>query len=139
MLDPEVMEFAASLPVGRKVHLGRKKWALRRAYRGRVPNSILNGAKKGFGVPLGSWFRNELRAFTREILLDPRTLDRGYVRPSSLKSLLDAHDSGGGDRSFQIWALLMLELWHRDLADGARRPTRVTTASASGDATVCSP
>ena len=139
MLDPEVMEFAASLPVGRKVHLGRKKWALRRAYRGRVPSSILDGAKKGFGVPLGSWFRNELRAFAREILLDPRTLDRGYVRPSSLKSLLDVHDTGGGDRSFQIWALLMLELWHRDLADGARRPTRVTTASASGDATVRSP
>ena len=117
LLDREVMEFAASLPVRRKVHLGRKKWVLRQAYRGAVPGKILNGAKMGFGVPLASWFRNELRDVAHEVLLDRTTLARGYMRQASVEDVLKAHDQGLSDRSFQIWALLTLELWHREFAD----------------------
>jgi asparagine synthase (glutamine-hydrolysing) len=118
-LDPEVMEFAASLPPGAKTSLGRKKLLLRRAYRGRVPDSILDGAKRGFGVPLGAWFRGDLQGYARELLLDRTTLDRGYLNESAVRSILDAHAAGQGDRALQLWALVMLELWHREL--GAAR------------------
>ena len=117
-LDPEVMEFAASLPPREKASLGRKKLLLRRAYRGRVPDSILDGPKQGFGVPLGAWFRGDLQGYARELLLDRTTLDRGYLNESAVRSILDAHAAGQGDRSLQLWALVMLESWHRDL--GAR-------------------
>src|SRR5439155_4131260 len=70
-LDPELMEFAASVPPQEKASLGRKKLLLRQAYRGRVPDSILDGAKRGFGVPLGAWFRGDLEGYARELLLDP--------------------------------------------------------------------
>src|SRR5262249_25125905 len=53
LLDREVMEFAAALPPSEKSRLGRKKLILRNAYRGRIPDSILDGPKRGFGVPLG--------------------------------------------------------------------------------------
>ena len=87
------------------------------AYRGRVPDEVLDGRKKGFGVPLGAWFRNELRDFTRDALLDPATLARGLLREAPVRDLLDQHDRGGADRSMQIWTLLMLELWHREFVD----------------------
>jgi asparagine synthase (glutamine-hydrolysing) len=119
LLDPEVMEFAASLPARYKARLASKKWILRRAYQGRVPDEVLDGRKKGFGVPLGAWFRNELRDYTRDVLLDPATLARGLLREAPIRDLLDQHDRGGADRSMQIWTLLMLELWHREFVDGS--------------------
>jgi asparagine synthase (glutamine-hydrolysing) len=118
-LDPEVMEFAASLRPREKASLGRKKLLLRRAYRGRVPDSILDGPKRGFGVPLGTWFRGDLHHYARELLLDRATLDRGYLRESAVRSILDAHLAGQGDRSLQLWALVILESWHRQLGDHA--------------------
>ena len=117
LLDPEVMEFAASLPAREKASRGRKKYILRRAYRGRIPDSILDGAKKGFGVPLGAWFRGDLQGYARELLLDSMTLGRGYLNESAVRSILDAHAAGHGDRSLQLWGLVMLESWHRELAD----------------------
>jgi asparagine synthase (glutamine-hydrolysing) len=123
-LDPEVMEFAASLPPREKASLGRKKLLLRRAYRGRVPDSILDGAKRGFGVPLGAWFRGDLHGYARDLLLDRTTLDRGYLNESAVRSILDAHATGQGDRSLQLWALVMLESWHRELGLVARDSMR---------------
>jgi asparagine synthase (glutamine-hydrolysing) len=117
LLDPAVMQFAASLPARYKARLASKKWILRRAYRGRVPDEVLDGKKRGFGVPLGAWFRNELRDYTQEVLLDPKTLDRGLLREAPVRALLDQHNRGDADRSMQIWALLMLELWHREFVD----------------------
>jgi asparagine synthase (glutamine-hydrolysing) len=114
LLDAELMQFAASLPASRKARFTSKKWILRRAYRGRIPDQVLDGPKRGFGVPLGAWFRGELRDFAREVLLDPATLDRGLTREAPVRALLDQHELGGADWSMQIWALLMLELWQRE-------------------------
>jgi len=113
-LDHELMQFAASLPAKYKARLAEKKWILRRAYRGRIPDEVLGGKKKGFGVPLGAWLRAELRDFSRDVLLDPSTLALGLFRETPVRALLDLHQSGAGDRSAQIWSLLMLALWHRE-------------------------
>ena len=114
LLDPELMQFAASLPPRLKARLTEKKWILRRAYRGRIPDEVLDGKKRGFGVPLGAWFRGELRQFAHEVLLDPTTRDSGLFDEGPARELLRLHDRGGADRSMQIWALLMLALWHRE-------------------------
>jgi asparagine synthase (glutamine-hydrolysing) len=115
LLDPEVMEFAAALPPREKANWGRKKYILRRAYRGRIPDPILDGAKRGFGVPLGAWFRGDLQSYARELLLDPMTLGRGYLNEAAVRRILDAHAAGQGDRSMQLWILVMLESWQREL------------------------
>jgi asparagine synthase (glutamine-hydrolysing) len=117
LLDPEVMEFAATLPARFKLRRLERKRILRRAYRGRVPDRILDGPKRGFGVPIDHWFRGELQGYARELLLDKVTLDRGYFDRDAVTALLDRHASGEGDRSAQIWGLVMLEEWHRQLAD----------------------
>jgi asparagine synthase (glutamine-hydrolysing) len=129
LLDPEVMEFAAALPPREKASLGRKKLLLRRAYRGRIPDSILDGPKRGFGVPLGAWFRGNLQAYARELLLDRTTLDRGYLKEPAVRAILDAHAEGRGDRSGQLWALVMLESWQREL--GSRAQPRAAAESTS--------
>jgi asparagine synthase (glutamine-hydrolysing) len=119
LLDHELMGFAASLPAGLKVRGREKKWILREAMRGLLPDDVLDRPKQGFTIPLASWLRGDLRTWSRDILLDPATLDRGYFAPHAVRRMLDRHDAGADGDARRIWSLLMLELWHRDFIDPA--------------------
>jgi asparagine synthase (glutamine-hydrolysing) len=120
LLDHDVVEFAASLPVGWKLRGGVQKYLLREAFRDDLPPEILGRGKMGFGVPVDHWLRNELRPRAYEILLDPRALARGYFRPDTVRRLLDEHSSRAANHQFVLWALLMLELWHVNCVDAPR-------------------
>ena len=117
-LDTAVIEFGASLPDRLRMRLGKGKILLRRAMRGVLPDSILARGKRGFGAPLGAWFRSDLAGFVRERLLDPASPLHEYVRPEAVAAVLTRH--GTSDLSAQIWALLTLESWLRQEKGWAR-------------------
>lgn len=116
-LDAEVVEFAARLPVRWKVWGTAKKVLLRRALRDLLPPEILGRPKQGFGVPIDVWFRGPLKDLAFDTLLSPRAADRGLFRPAAVRHLLEEHVSGRADRRYQLWNLLMLELWYRTFID----------------------
>jgi asparagine synthase (glutamine-hydrolysing) len=128
LLDPEVMELAASLPAELKMRGTEKKVILRDALRGWIPDEVLDRPKMGFGVPIVDWFRHDLRDWARDILLDPSTRERGWFDTGYVESTLDRHAAGLEDASSRIWALLVLELWMREFVD---RPRAATAALAS--------
>ena len=117
-LDTAVVEFGASLPDRLRMRLGKGKILLRRAMRGVLPDSILARGKRGFGAPLGAWFRSDLASFVRERLLDPASPLHEYVRPEAVAAVLTRH--GTSDLSAQIWALLTLESWLRQEKEWGR-------------------
>ena len=119
-LDHPLMEFAASLPSSMKLRGTTTKYLLKRAVRDLLPNQIIDRPKMGFGVPLGRWFRGELREMASDLLLSQRIAERGYFRPAAVRQLLDEHLSGRVSRQHQLFNLLMLELWHQIFID--RRP-----------------
>jgi asparagine synthase (glutamine-hydrolysing) len=129
MLDHEFMEFAASLPSNLKLHDGSTKYILKQAVRHLLPADIIDRPKQGFGVPLGPWFRGELRELSGDLLLDGRLAARGYLRPQVVRRLLEEHWRGVADWQAQLWTLLMLESWHRMFID--RRPHGAPAATAS--------
>jgi asparagine synthase (glutamine-hydrolysing) len=113
-LDYRVQEFAASLPSEYKLRRGRTKWCLKELARRRgLPSDLVHRRKQGFGIPVGEWFRGELKGWLEDILLDPGTIARGYFRRGEVASLLDQHLSGQIDHTPRLWTLAMLELWHR--------------------------
>jgi asparagine synthase (glutamine-hydrolysing) len=120
-LDHELMQLAASIPAHYKVRGNEKKWILREALRGWLPDELLDRPKQGFSVPLSSWLRGDLRTWAADVLLDPGTLERGYFEPRAVEALLDRHAAGSDGEDKRIWALLMLELWHRDFVDAPSR------------------
>lgn len=117
LLDHKLMEFAASLPIDFKLKLFKTKFILKDLMKYKLSDEILERDKMGFCIPIGRWFRNDLRQFTYETLLDKKCLDRGYFKKESIKSLLDEHSSGRRDHELRIWCLLNLELWHRMFID----------------------
>ena len=80
LLDHKVLEFAASLPPGMKLHGATTKYLLKKALSNRIPKEIRERKKTGFPVPYGSWMRNELKDMVWDVLLDRRTINRGYFR-----------------------------------------------------------
>lgn len=116
LLDHKVMEFAAALPSHMKIRGRSGKYILKKAARDWLPKEILTRRKMGFGVPLATWLRGDLRDLTHDSLTDSTARSRGYFEPSAVNKLLAQHE-GGIDHSPRIWALLWLELWHRTFID----------------------
>jgi asparagine synthase (glutamine-hydrolysing) len=116
-LDHPLVEFAARLPSPLKLTGGRGKRVLRRAVADLLPPEILRRKKMGFGVPISSWFRGELRELAADVLLSASAAQRGWFRPEAVRALWDEHQSGRRERGYQLWALLCLELWGRRFLD----------------------
>ena len=113
-LDHRVVELAARMPRRLKFRRGQGKLILRETFRDLLPESIRRRPKMGFGVPLDHWFRDELRDYTREILFDRRTVDRGYFRPAAVAQLWEEHQQRRFNHGYRLWSLLILELWQRE-------------------------
>jgi len=117
LLDHKVIEFAGTLPSHLKYRGGTSKYLLKRYAERRVPRAIIHRRKMGFSIPLAAWLRGPLRDTARELLLSERARGRGYFQSGHVASVWNEHEQGRRDRSPQLWALMMLELWHRMFID----------------------
>ena len=90
LLDPEVMEFAASLPADLKMSRNGEEGHPPRRPARLDPRRDPRPAEMGFGVPLAEWFRTDLRGYLSDVLFDPVTLDRGYFARTSCERISTA-------------------------------------------------
>ncbi|HEX4601155.1 MAG TPA: asparagine synthase (glutamine-hydrolyzing) [Gemmatimonadales bacterium] len=118
-LDHRLVEFVASLPLRVKVKNVGSKLILKRAMHGIVPRATLRRRKHAFQVPLDQWVSGALRSFVRDILLDRRASERGWLDPKRLETLL-ARGAGRARYGQVVWTLVCLELWARAFFDGDR-------------------
>jgi asparagine synthase (glutamine-hydrolysing) len=112
-LDHVLVEFAARVPAGFKLRGGITKYILRRVAGAFLPPEILARPKQGFALPVQGWMRGELRPLLEDLILGPRALARGYFRPEGVRRLVAEHAAGKADHGVRLWALLVLEMWHR--------------------------
>jgi asparagine synthase (glutamine-hydrolysing) len=113
-LDHKVMEFAARLPGRFKIRGATLKYLLRKVARDLLPPRVLQRRKMGFGVPVGQWMRDEFRPMLEDVLLGPQARTRRYFHEAPLRRMVAAHVEGRQEHAFRLWALLWLELWHRE-------------------------
>ncbi|MEI6125935.1 MAG: asparagine synthase (glutamine-hydrolyzing) [Pseudomonadota bacterium] len=118
-LDHKLLEFAASLPTNFKVRKFTTKYLAKRALKDRLPKEIVERRKVGFPVPYEAWLRTELGPWVNEVLLDRRTLGRGYFERSCIERIIAENKQAGGSHSKEILSLVTLELWHRAFLDKA--------------------
>ena len=117
LLDHKVIEFAASLPADMKMRGLQTKSLLKKVAARLVPPEVVYRRKMGFGVPIGKWFRGEMKGFLSEVLLAESSLRRGIIKPDIIRRYVAEHTAGERDHSFQLWAFLMLELWFQRFID----------------------
>ncbi|MGD0467283.1 MAG: asparagine synthase (glutamine-hydrolyzing) [Terriglobales bacterium] len=122
ILDHLFVEWVTGLPPQWKMRGNQQKYILRKlAERVGVPREALYRQKQGFALPLVHWMRNELKDMLM-ILLEPRTLDRGYFVAGGVRKLMDDHLVRGRGNTARIWRLLMFELWHRNFLEKYIKP-----------------
>ncbi len=111
LLNPVLVDYVHQLPLQMKLRGITRKWILRQALRGALPEAILNRPKKGFNIPVAHWLKNELMELTLDTL-SPQRLERdGWFRAASVGKLITDHLLGRRDNRKQIWTLLVLVLW----------------------------
>lgn len=116
-LDHKMLELSASLPSSWKIHGLTTKYILKKTFKDFLPEEILNRQKMGFGIPIGKWFKTDWKNYFAEIVLSAKAVNRGYFKKDSLERLFNEHISGKRNHGYRMWALLMLELWHRVYID----------------------
>ncbi len=109
-LDNELVDYAMSLPSKYKVKGKEKKYLLKRAFRGVVPDEILFAPKKGFGVPFQHWLRTSMRDFMLDTVRD------SPLHNSKIEELMQEHIAKRKDNGYILWKLLNLSLWLKKTA-----------------------
>jgi asparagine synthase (glutamine-hydrolysing) len=113
LLDDALVDFAFRLPPSFKVRGWSLKRVLKEAVRDLLPHEILHRRKRGFGIPLDRWFRDELRPFAEGMLASRSSRSHEVLDPAGVRALLAQHMSGRANHGHAIWTLLTLEVFLR--------------------------
>ncbi|MEI6055774.1 MAG: asparagine synthase (glutamine-hydrolyzing) [Lentisphaerota bacterium] len=113
LLDYDVIDFLAKLPISFKNTLTTRKRLLIETFRDDLPKEIYARKKMGFGVPVGRWIRNEWKEKSRELLLGSEISKHGYFKSSEVEKIFKAHLDEKQDYSYLLFSLMVMELWYR--------------------------
>jgi asparagine synthase (glutamine-hydrolysing) len=109
LLDHRIVEFACALGNNWKIHNGTTKYLLRHAYRASLPDDILRRKKHGFDVPIGAWFRHELKDLFADTVINAAC--PSYLKRSEITKIWNAHQKQRGDYGVKLWTILVYFLW----------------------------
>lgn len=112
MLDHRVLEFSLQLPLA---YVHGKRLLKQMVYR-KVPQSLLDRPKQGFGVPLGRWFGGALKEMLLEALQPSRLEPLGIQNTRLVQQFVQEHLQGRRNHDRRLWALMVLSLWAQRIA-----------------------
>jgi asparagine synthase (glutamine-hydrolysing) len=110
-LDNRLVDFVCRLPAQYRMRGFNLKRLLKASLKGIVPDLVLTRSKRGFGTPMGTWLRGDLRPMVEDLLAKERLEADGLFNVNFVNSLLDAHYAGVEDYTEPIFALLAFEVW----------------------------
>ncbi len=114
ILDHELAEFAATIPVDLRIQGMTTKYLLKKVAERLMPAELVHRPKMGFAMPVAYWLKREWAVRSEDLLLGKSALERGVFRDVFLRRVLDEHRSGKRDNSSMIWSLMVLDLWWRE-------------------------
>jgi asparagine synthase (glutamine-hydrolysing) len=113
-LDHNIVEFAAALPSRFKLRGLKTKYILKELALKYIPSEIVNRPKKGFGIPITEWLKNDLKEPMMD-LLSKKSLDKdGILNYQGVNTLIKEHLEGSANNRKLIWTLLTFQLWNRE-------------------------
>ncbi|MBT8351484.1 MAG: asparagine synthase (glutamine-hydrolyzing), partial [Deltaproteobacteria bacterium] len=111
ILDHRIVEYASQIPNHLKLNNGTSKYILKKILNRYLPKKLFERPKKGFGVPIDSWFRGELKPLLMDYLSIDRLRKEGIFNTDIIMKILDEHVQGKANHRHRLWTLLMWEMW----------------------------
>jgi asparagine synthetase B (glutamine-hydrolysing) len=116
ILDHNVVQLAAGIPVQFKTQGGQPKYLLKKLLSAYVPKELWERPKKGFGIPISRWLRTSLKEWAHDELFAGNEALYEWLDRGELQRVFEDHQSGRRDNKNLIWAALQLAGWHRRVA-----------------------
>jgi asparagine synthase (glutamine-hydrolysing) len=116
ILDHVFMEYVARIPSGMKLTGTDGKHIFKKALRRYLPDDILYRKKMGFGVPILEWLRNDVRDYSRKLVLGGEA-SKLYLQRKHLEKMWKEHQAGSRNWATELWSIMMLNLWHKKFAE----------------------
>jgi asparagine synthase (glutamine-hydrolysing) len=121
-LDNEVVDLALSIPSALKVRGGERKWILKRAFAGALPEAVLARGKEGFSMPMKHWLAHEWNALMHELLSARNLAAEGLFDARYVGQLMREHETGAQNHSHLLWGLMVFQLWRDRFQAGIELP-----------------
>jgi asparagine synthase (glutamine-hydrolysing) len=116
-LNKELVDLSARIPASLKIKGLKRKYILKKAVESILPHDVIWRKKAGFGAPIRSWLRGDLRPMIDDLLSEQRMRRRGIFEPKAVRQMIDANLSGKEDYNLQVFQLLTFELWMQQFLD----------------------
>jgi len=111
-LDNHLTDYVLSLPSSLKVHGKEKKYILKKALRGIVPNFVLDSPKMGFGVPYAEWLRGPLKGYLKDALFESNLQNIGIIDMTLLKMKYDKFQQTPNQHdAYILWKAMNFSIW----------------------------
>jgi asparagine synthase (glutamine-hydrolysing) len=114
-VDPLVFEAAFALPGSEKIRGRTQKAALKEVARAWLPDAVVDRPKASFGAPLRAWVTNDLAPLIDDTLVGGELVSSGFLQKQPLLRMVQEQRGGKRDWSKQLWELLTLETWYRNV------------------------
>lgn len=111
-VDHTLMEFCATIPNRLKIRKLEKKYLLKKIAGQYVPPEVLSHPKQGFGSPMTSWLRGDLKPFVLENLSEERLRVHNLFDTAFVQRILQEHMERRQNHYKTIFALLVFQRWH---------------------------
>jgi asparagine synthase (glutamine-hydrolysing) len=121
-LDKDLVEFATEIPIEYKLGGWTTKRIIRRLMRGRLPNAVLKGKKKGFTPPLARWLAGDLKNWAADRLSPERVKATGVLNPDFPLRLLSEHAERRADHHRRLWTILCFMGWFEKYGKSQNTP-----------------
>jgi asparagine synthase (glutamine-hydrolysing) len=120
LLDHRLVELALSMPTELKIRQETTKYILKQCAVNYLPEATINKTKHGFLLPIGEWFRRDLKNFAEDMLFGKNSVCNDYFDTKFVRKLWDIHQSNTKrfiDLSMHLWSILVFTIWHRAFVD----------------------
>ena len=111
ILDHRIVEFSWMLPLEIQLKKNQSKWILRQVLKKYVPEKLFNRPKMGFGVPIDSWLRTDLKNWASHLLSDEVFKKYNLLKKDGIQLMWRQHQSNMKNLQYPIWNVLMLHSW----------------------------
>lgn len=117
LIDKEVVEFAARIPIALKQRGRVGKWVFKKAMEPYLPHETIYRPKSGFTAPIRRWMRSDFKPMLADVLSPESVRRRGLFDVRAVERLISQNDSGNADASHTLLSLLSIEIWCRNYID----------------------
>ena len=112
LLNKKLIQYIFDLPFNFKIYNNKTKWIQKKILSKYIPESLFDRPKMGFGIPLGRWFRNELRNLMEDSLSDEMNNKHMFFNKKQVRNLMNDHLKCHTNNEFKLWSLIQFNLWY---------------------------